>query len=220
MADMAMVLKREIDYLCNRIDIGNHPLIYGDKDHATSLLKGIYDKLNLSERFSCTYHDASNINHPLDFFDPILKLKYGSHYDRLRKDSEMIKIYKNRDDLEISVNSISHLTHIVGEIRYFAKIPLKKKPLIFIDGIEELFFKMDYGHLNEKERGKLFNVNFMDRPMNNGFGDSLRILHQLGSASFCGVVRDTESIEFKATLGNYHYLFYSGNFMNYLVDED
>jgi len=91
----------------------------------------------------------------------------------------------------------------------------RKLPVIFIDGIEELFFKMDYGHLNENSRKKLLSDSYADQPNHNGFGNCLRNLHQNDTAIFYGIVRNKRSIEYKTTLGNYNYLFYADNFKKY-----
>jgi len=42
-------------------------------------------------------------------------------------------------------------------------------------------------------------------------------LHQSGKGIFYGLVKNTESLEFKSTLGNYNYLFYNENFRNHDV---
>ncbi|MEK6816023.1 MAG: hypothetical protein AABY09_00280, partial [Nanoarchaeota archaeon] len=84
-----------------------------------------------------------------------------------------------------------------------------------IDGIDELFFKMDFGHLNENEIAQAMSpMSWEDRPLPKGFGNCLRrYLHQTRDGIFYGAARNYESPQFQMTLANPGYLFYALNFM-------
>ncbi len=159
----------------------------------------------------CSWHDASAIAQPMDFFEPILQLKYGNEYDSLKEHSWFKKLLESKEG-----SGIFQLAGLCGREEGSANPNARRLPVIFIDGIEELFFKMDYSHLDEEGRKKLLTGDLMKVPGDKGFGNCLReYLNQNLAAKglFCGSVKNTGGIEYRATLGNYHYLFYCGNFM-------
>ena len=93
---------------------------------------------------------------------------------------------------------------------------------MFIDGIENLFFKMDYGHIDKEKQKKIPSSSIFDNSFRSkGFGDALRgRLHQEKKAVFYGIVRNPHSLSYECTLGDYHYLFYSDNFMKVIIDSE
>lgn len=212
------MLEREIEYLCGDLfDRGqNHVLLYGKPERTLAVMRGVYERAREREEFLCSWHDASAIAQPMDFFEPILRLKYGDEYDSLREES-WFKDVAARNELE----GVFQLASLCGREESSENPNAQRLPVIFIDGIEELFFKMDYGHLDEEDRKKLLTGGFMEQPLPKGFGNCLRgHIHHAKTGIFYGTVRNTEGIQFGATLGNYPYLFYSENFMNHRLRED
>lgn len=209
------MLERDLELLCENLFNGtpNHVLLYGESEHTRSVLKGVYKRAKNKEEFLCSWHDASAITHPMDFFEPILRLKYGHEYESLREKS-LFKDYLETNDQV----GVFQLAKLCGREENSKNPNERRSPIFFIDGVEELFFKMDYSHLDEEDR-KIVTGDFK-RLHPRGFGNCLRgYLHQTGKGIFYGTVRDTEGIQFKATLGNYHYAFYNGNFGYYNVRE-
>ena len=187
----------------------NHVLLYGDPQKTNLVLKAMYDAAREREEFLCSWHNASTIAQPMDFFEPILRLKYGNEYESLREKS-WFKDLTTRNEK----GGVFQLARLCGREENSENQHARSLPIIFIEGIEELFFKMDYGHLNEEGRKKLLTSSFMEQPLSKGFGDCLRgSLHQTKNGIFYGTVRNSQGIPFEATFGNYHYLFYSENFM-------
>lgn len=210
--------EREIEFLCKDLFEGgqNHTLIYGNKERTTELLKRVYERASQREELLCSWHEASKINNPLDFFKPILQLKYRKSYEEL-KEKDWFKNLVNGDDKR----TIFKLAEFCGMEEKHPILNARKMPVFFIDGLEELFFKMDYGNLDEKDMQTVLTKSRSQAPLPNGFGNALRsCLHQRNKGIFYGTVHDTKSREFKATLGNYHYLFYSENFMNHGLWEE
>src|SRR3989339_534970 len=146
------------------------------------------------------------------FLEPILKLKYEKKYNELKeKDWFKELVAKN------TMDGVFRLTEFCGKEKNSKFRNARKLPIFFIDGIENLFFKFDYSHLDEEGRKKLLSIDFWEQPLPKGFGNHLRNLHQFREGIFYGLVKNTESLEFKSTLGNYNYLFYNGNFRNHEV---
>ncbi len=187
----------------------NHRLIIGKPEDTLEILKAVYEKARTKEELLCTWHDASTITKPMDFFEPILRLKYGGYYEQL-KEEEFFKSLVEKNEK----SGVFQLASLCGKDENSKMPNAKKLPVFFIDGIEELLFKFDYDHLDEDGIKRLFSRDFMEKPLSKGFGDCLRrYLHQeRDKAVFYGRVRNTQSLEFHATLGNHHYLFYCGNF--------
>ena len=189
-------VKFHIDYLCEDLDgAKDSVLIYGDPEMSNSILNGVYKKLKTNNEYLCTWHDADNINEPMDFFKPILKEIYKKEYQKIINEN-----WFKQGDFGIASLCIKE------------SLPkINKLPIIFIDGIEKLFFKIDFGNLDKLQLINLFSLG--NQPLPNGFGDCLRgELHQTNSAIFYGIVSDSSGIEYLATLGNYEYLFYQDNF--------
>ena len=211
---MKDLLKKEIDFLCEDLFLErkNHVLLYGKHEDTFAVLQGIYERAKKDKTFLCSWHDASKIINPMDFFEPILRLKYEKGYEVLKeKDWFKELIEKN------TMDGIFKLTEFCGKEKNSKFQNARKLPIFFIDGIEDLFFKFDYSHLDEEGRKKLLSINFLEQPLPKGFGNHLRNLHQSGKGIFYGLVKNTESLEFKSTLGNYNYLFYNENFRNHDV---
>lgn len=209
---METKLERVTDSLCRDLfEQGrNSVLLYGRPDYALTILKDVYGRAKARDEFLCTWHDASAITKPMDFFEPILRLKYGDHYESL-SENNWFKDSVSRNDK----SGVFQLASLCGRENNTQDPNHRRTPVIFIDGIEELFFKMDFGHLNEDEVTKVMIAGSWERrPLPKGFGDCLRgYLHQTRDGIFYGAARNYESPQFQATLGNPGYLFYALNFM-------
>jgi|GEM_PF-6141684 len=215
---MEKSLEWNVEYLCESHFSGGqgHTLLYGKPDQTLEVLKEIYQRIKAKNEFLCTWHDASAITKPMDFFEPILRLKYGEEYNSL-KEKSWFKDYVARDEM----SGVFQLARFCGKDEDPDRPNTRKMPVIFIDGIEELFFKMDYGHLNKKDLKRVLNGKYMNRPLSRGFGNCLRgHLHQAGTGIFYGRVRDDKGMQYQTTLGNYDYLFYRGNFREFEVREN
>ena len=203
---MEKLSSQYIELLCKDLfDEGqSHTLLYGKPELTLAILKGVYQRAKEKPGLLCSFHNASKINQPMDFFEPILKLKYEDEYESLKQKQWFKNLLKKRDGREIF-----RLSGLCAMEEKSNNSNQRKLPVIFIDGIEELLFKMDYSHLKDKER-KNFNL---EQPIPRGFGNCLRgDLHQTNRGIFYGTVRDIKKIDYLATLGNYNYLFYEGNF--------
>jgi hypothetical protein len=212
---MPNVTKWEMDYCLDRLDKKESVLFYGKRENTLALMKGIYDIVKLKEEYLCSWHDASTIIHQLDLFEPILKLKYGNEYTLMKETSSFKKLYDKKNAKEfLNMGDVSRLVELCGQEIHSDDSNKRKLPVIFIDGIDELFFKMDYAHLDEAGLEKLFTGNYLERPHHKGFGNCLRDLHQYGTAIFYGIVKDKDSVAYRATLGDSRYLFYAENFRN------
>src|SRR3989344_7612851 len=79
--------RRKIEYLCEDLfERGkNSVLIFGPPEQTRRVLKAVYDAAREKEEFLCSWHEASAINHPMQFYEPILRAKYGPDYDSLAK---------------------------------------------------------------------------------------------------------------------------------------
>lgn len=204
-------LSRESEYLSRDLDTANpnSVLFYGESELTGRLLNQVYSMAKEKENLLCSFHDASLIKQPMDFFEQILQLKYGDKYENL-KEKDWFKKITEKEDLDISDFHI--LAGLCARERKSDNPNYRKLPVIFIDGIEELFFNMDYGHFNKKELEQIFTQ------WDKGFGTALRSgLHQTLDGVFYGSVRKTDGIEYAETLGRYHYLFYAGNFRPMMV---
>ncbi len=218
---MTKWLEEEIDYWSNDLFTRhiNHVLFYGKRNPVLTLMKGVYTNAMTQENFLCSWHDATNINNQLDFFEPILKLKYDDDYTKIKNESEFLKLYAKKDAGKLlDPEDVTNLVNLCGQEKKSVISNARKLPVIFMDGIEELFFKMDF-NLNKKDTTQLLSGRYMQGPSSNGFGNSLRNLHQLGTGIFYGIVRNKDSLAFKATLGNYHYLFNGENFQKYYLSK-
>ncbi len=210
-------IDKNIKFLCDDLFEGriDSVLIYGEPQDASAVLKGVYDVAKNSPQFLCSWHDAKKITTPFDFFEPILKLKYEAQYDAL-KEKKWFKDMAAKD----SPNRFEFASLCAQEpnLKDLKDEKKRRMPLIFIDGIEELFFNMDFGHLDEKEIEKIFSIDFLEQPVAAGFGNNLRAhLHQSGLGIFYGSVLDPAGRKYNATLNNYHYLFYAHNFRQHTL---
>ncbi len=215
---MDRIMEATANRLCEELfEIGkNHILLYGKPERTREVLRAVYERGKAREELLCSWHDASVITQPMDFFEPILRLKYGSDYEAIREDLH-VKDFAGRNDK----GGVFQLAALCGREDTSRYPNARRQPVIFIDGIEELFFKLDYGHLDEAGLKDVLAGRFMKRPLSKGFGDCLRgFLHQTGKGIFYGTVRDTAGTPFATTIGNYDYLFYGENFMPVRVQDE
>lgn len=206
---MSNQIQRNIEFLCDNLFNGSTDsvLLYGEPQNTSAVLKGVYSAAKNNHSFLCSWHDGAKIAQPMDFFGPILKLKYREEYGAI-KEKKWFKDLTAKDSTNVFA-----LASLCAQEKGSADVQKAKTPLIFIDGIEDLFFNMDFGHLDKKEAKKIFGLNFLDQPTPKGFGNNLRAhLHQSGLGIFYGSVLNPKSMQCNATLNNYHYLFYSENF--------
>ena len=202
-------LETNIEY---RLDMlqngGGSVLFYGTPEDTLAVLREIYERAKKNEEFLCSWHDASKINQAMDFFEPILQLKYGVEYNSFKK-GYSFKYLASRKDMD----GVFQLASFCGQEKDSKNPNARRLPIFFIDGIEELLFKIDYGHLTWADKLKLLDKNPYERPLSKGFGKCLRgHLHQTTKGIFYGTVKTEEGIQYMATLGNVHYQFYAGNF--------
>lgn len=187
-------IERRVNFEIDRIKNMNSTIYFGRRKNTLELLKSIFSKLEESEEHNCTFHDARKIKTFDDFVDPIIEKKYG------------------KEELQRIKKEYSYLTERDPYI-FFSwtkpeekneKFPnIHKTPVIFIHGIEKLFYKFDKGDLFGR------------------FGAVLRsTLHQTNMGVFCGTVFDPASRAYQETLGRYHYLFYLDNFAYSWMGED
>lgn len=189
-------LSRDLD------DARNSVLFYGEPKLTKRILDKVYSLAKEKKELLCSFHDASLIKHPLDFFEPVLRLKYGDEYESLIKQSWFKDLMASNDG-----RGIFQLAGLCGREENSENPNARRLPVFFIDGIEELFFNMDYGHIDKEEIEQILNS------WDKGFGTALRSnLHQTHNGVVYGRVRNLDGIEYGATLGSYHYLFYAGNF--------
>jgi len=196
---MEYSLDIEVQLVCERILDKGSVLLFGNSEDTLKVLKKAYEELSKNNEFLCSYIQASEVKEPLDFFTPILKLKFGENYrDRIKSFFELHSKYPDRI-------GIFHLTDYCGQESEGKTENERKLPIIFVEGIEELLFKLDFPNgLNKREEG---------------IGNSLRGgLHQTKKAIFCGNVKNDKSIAYKSTLGNYGYMFYEGNFAIQIIE--
>ncbi len=198
-------LDRYIELLCESVlDEKNSILLYGKPEKTLEVLKEFYNIISKRKEFLCSYYDASEIQNPLDFFVPILKLKYGDDYEtEIKPHIEGLSQDKNK-------RGILDLAEICGQNLGSKILNERKFPIILINGIEELLFKLDFSHLKKSDYLK---IPIAGSVISQEFGDSLRkSIFGTKKGVFCGSVKDCESMEYRDTLGNYNYLFYSENF--------
>ena len=157
---MTELLAREIEFLCEDLFLEgqNHVLLYGKHEDTLAVLQGIYKKAKKDKTFLCSWHDSSKIIKPMDFFEPILKLKYEKKYNELKeKDWFKELVAKN------TMDGVFRLTEFCGKEKNSKFRNARKLPIFFIDGIENLFFKFDYSHLDEEGRKKLLSIDFLEQ---------------------------------------------------------
>lgn len=189
----------------------NHVLLYGKPENTQAVLRALYERCPQWPEARCTYHDASQIQHPKDFFEPILRLKYGEEYAaRFEALEAFRKMLEGSNPEDLSFLS----AYCARDKQALPDSPRAKQPLIFIEGIEELFFKMDFPQADWATISRTASFG-------RNFGNSLRAnLHQTDLGTFFGTVRDMEGVACQATLNNYHYMFYADNFKQFKVREE
>lgn len=205
---MKYPLDIQVKIVREKILNGSSVLLFGNSENTSKVLKKTYEELSEDNKFLCSCHHASLINSPLDFYTPILKLRFGKDYEsKLKYFFEMQS--KHPDKIRIF-----ELTDYCGQDLQGKTENERKLPIIFVEGFEKLLFKLDFPKLLKEEyKGAL--VPYSEGGIKSlGFGDSLRHLQQAipPKISICGTVKDHEGIECKTTLANRGYLFYSGNF--------
>ena len=208
-------LGKNIKFLCDDLFEGRRDsvLIYGTQPDATTVLKGVYNSAKNKSGFLCSWHNADKIKKTMDFFKPILRLKYGAKYAALEQKKWFKELAAQQDN-----NDVFQIASLCAQEPKSNDAQKRKLPLIFIDGIEKLLFKIDYGNLAAQSVKKLLTANFFEQPLPNGFGNCLRgYLHQTSKGVFYCAVHDYNSTEYNATLGNYSYLFYSENFRTHEI---
>ena len=84
-----------------------------------------------------------------------------------------------------------------------------KRLFVFVDGMEELLFKLDFPNYESSDFKKIRSDGSSGSQL---FGNTLRADLFNKGAVFLGTIKDLESTAFKTTLGNYNYMFYLGNF--------
>lgn len=208
-----------IGWICEQLlsrEYEDSMLFYGHPEQTTEVLQGIYSTMKKSERFRCTYHHASKIKRLMDFYEPILRLKYGDKYENIIEEEHIRKIRDRNNPRELLV-----LTQFCAQEPRATEPQHRKMPLLLIEGIEELFFEREYGYLSEEEKQKLVNQrDLFEGTRSLGLGNSLRAyLHQSKRGIIFGTVKDENSIQYRITFGDYSYAFFQGNFRLINVNE-
>ncbi len=208
------------------------------------MLNELYKRASQNPQYLCTFHDASKIKSAKDFFVPILKLKYGEDYnDVLSYLGDTVEnILDAHDALDVKEYCKDWmLSSAVDEIiRSIARNPNgkhendKKLPLIFVDGLDTLFFNLDYGKhadflkanvevLSEEHKIDETTVNKIEKILTlDKYTSRLRSKwHQVSQdkgARIHGLMRNNDSPECRYTLSRYDYMFYGGNFCPAFMD--
>lgn len=232
-------IQKTFNYLTDNLNRGINDwiLLYGKPGETAYLLKDLlFPYFSNIDRYFCVYIDASNIETPLDFFVPILKEKYGDkYYDEEVRD--LVKIYAEGNE-----NYIFKLSELCGQEKRIDIHNAAKMPIILIEGIEEVMFKLDYPEISSDENKKrecytqmlneeikkmkdmenkkeLFESEFSDvidyavLPNKKMFGNCIRAdLQQFIKAIVFGTVRNPANIEYLATLQRPGYSLYKHNF--------
>lgn len=202
---------KKYSYECLERELGNpgflnSVLLYGEQKDTLKVMQDVYKKASNRGDILCSWHESSEIKKPMDFFEPILKLKYRERYNEMKKEKFFIEI--------VEENDLSCLAEMCQKGKGYKGDSNKDKlPIFFINGIEELFFNMDYGHLDRKELERRINTFDESLPFCQKFSSSLREqLHQTGKGVFYGIIKSTDSLDYRCTMAEYHYLFYADNF--------
>lgn len=189
---------------------GKSFLLFGKPELTSAILRETYNKAK-EKGFLCSFHEASKISESMDFFEEILKMKYGKEYNSIKKEYPFEQLYNKFKNDRMGLNGLaSELCSIGIE---------KNNPLvIFIDGIDKLFFNMDYSHLSEAKIKKLSKTHSY-RP-GQLFGNNLRSKFlQVEKGIIYGTVKNPKGIEYLTTLGTPGYACYNGNF-SFLITKD
>jgi hypothetical protein len=194
------VMERKLNHLKQSISNGNNYLIYGND--STIFLKQVYEFFKTEDKFRATYHDESLVQTPRDFLEPILMLKYHD-YDSWKEELWAQK-KSGLPFFDIIIDSCGQEKDSDDPVK-------RKKPLIFIDGIENLLYKLDLYALSEEKQKEVIDSGKSDNLFH--FSSALRAaLCTPNKGNIVGVVNNFESIEYKFTLGTYHYLLNADNF--------
>jgi len=205
---MEYPLNVEVGLVSGKLLNKDSVLLFGNIKNTSKVLEKTCEDFSKNKQFLCSFHDASKIKSALDFFTPILKLKYKDNptvYERLI--NGYLKLASKKND----ETQLFHMAEVCGQDLGGKTENEKKFPIIFINGIEELLAKIDFPNLHEKDYKQTMDLNF---------GNCLRgHLHQTRKAIFCGIVTDYNSLEYKATLANgARYMFYCGNFVTIHIE--
>jgi len=212
------VICREFNERISEQNLDESGLFFGEYHRSLEVLRRVYNTFQAHPALLCHWIDEAQIKTPLDFYEPLLKNKYGSEYVKLKDKKWFKECVAGTSELF----PIYYLARLCGQEKDSKNETRKKVPVIFIDGFEKLLFRMDYGSYDEKQLGEIRqnvlrgDINLRDK----GFGTSLRAaLHQAKAGVILGLIRDPHSVEYALTLGNYFYMFYSDNFRHYYVKE-
>lgn len=199
---MKYPLNVEVGLVSEKLLNKQNVLLFGNIENTSKVLEKTYEDLSKNKQFLCSFHNASRIKSALNFFIPILKLKYKDNSTVCEK---LIDIYLKLVSQKNDETQLFHIAEVCGQDLKGKTENEKKLPIIFINGIEKLLAKIDFPNLHKKDYKQTNDLNF---------GNCLRgDLHQTGKAIFCGTVIDYNSLEYKATLANgARYMFYCGNF--------
>lgn len=203
-----------IQRLCEGIsDNLQSTLIFGGREKTKELLGTVYEYAKGVDTVLAVYVDSSKIKTPKDFFECILKQKY----DILTEEQKIIvdSLCSGKLDLDADTvtNAIHDLVALCGR-----QNKESKHSIIFIDGIDNLFFNLDYGHLDAESIERLLKDNAPHHSSSmiitsfRAYRDEYTEL----SSFFYGTVWNRDSKEYKLTLENYHYPF---NAMNFSIRE-
>ncbi len=185
-------------------------LVYGNPKRQSFLMNHLSNSyISPTDEFFYIYLKSSEIETPLDFFLPILKEKFGEQYyeEHIRS---VVDMYLDSDEKD----SVFMLAEMCGKEKVSGADNSDKMPVILIDGIEEVLFRLDYP---ETDIGKSdIGTGRQKLPDDLGFGRHLRkYLHQVADkAVVYGTVKDSESIQYLLTLGNDKYRLDANNFLH------
>ena len=125
-------------------------ILISGNENGLKIFKALYERVSQNPAYLCTFHDASKIKSAKDFFVPILKSKYGDGYDDVLSHlGDTVENILDAYDSDSGNNGTNSILSIDSEVHYIIKsvvrnppelCDVKKRPLIFIEGIEELFF--------------------------------------------------------------------------------
>jgi hypothetical protein len=185
-------MRIETQFACESLSEDNAVLLLGDPTRTFGVLKEAYSIMGARHEFLCSLHESSEIDSLGEFLNPILKMKYGEKYSSVKASVYSAQI------LNPEIREMPYLIEMCGKSLEGKTENERKLPIIFIEGIEELFFKLDFPSGPSK----------LDR----GFGNCLRSLWSARKANFCGTIKSKDSPAFLSTMENYDYLFYRRNF--------
>ncbi|MFC1755261.1 hypothetical protein ACFL96_18050, partial [Thermoproteota archaeon] len=146
---MVPSLDMDVELLCETILEGGSVLLYGKPEKTSDILKRVYKSLHEMYELLCSYHRAPEITDPLDFFEPILRLKYGDLYQE--KTELFFKMWEQHPDKY----NILGLSKFCGQDLSGKTENEKRLPVIMIEGMERLLYKLDFSHLDESDHEQI-----------------------------------------------------------------